>query len=152
MKRHDRKSDCAINYSLEVLGDAWSLLIIRDMVNFGKKTFGEFLASEERIGTSVLARKLAELERHGIIRKQLSATDRRKEEYYLTDKGIGLVPVLNELALWGATFDADTGADQVVMAHYRSNRQVVIERSQRVLRDGGNVMESFSSIYDVRPS
>ncbi|HSX00112.1 MAG TPA: helix-turn-helix domain-containing protein [Patescibacteria group bacterium] len=150
MKRLDRKSDCAINYSLEVLGDTWSLLIIRDMVNFGKKTYGEFLASNERIGTSVLARKLAHLERQGIISRQTSTEDRRKEEYYLTEKGILLVPLLNELAIWGATYDQASGADKRVIDEYRADRQGVIDRTQQVLRRGGAVLDNFNYIFQEK--
>src|SRR5712675_826556 len=119
MKRLDRKSDCAINYSLEILGDPWSLLIVRDIVNFGKKTYGEFLASDERIGTSVLARKLASLEKNGIITKEPSKIDKRKEEYGLTAKWLDLIPILCELALWGASHDPHTGADMAKIAEYR---------------------------------
>jgi DNA-binding HxlR family transcriptional regulator len=137
MKRLDKKSDCAINFSLEILGDAWSLLIIRDMVWFGKKTYGEFLASKERIGTSVLARKLTHLESQGIVLKQTSLADKRKEEYYLTEKGVALVPLLNELAVWGATYDSQTGADKKVIDEYKSDRQGTIDRIQQVLRRGG---------------
>lgn len=126
MKRTDRKSDCAINYSLEIFGDPWSLLIVRDIVNFRKKTYGEFLASDERIGTSVLARKLEALERHGIITKQPSQTDKRKEEYALTPKGLDLIPILCELALWGATHDPVTGADMSKVREYRNNPRKVV--------------------------
>lgn len=147
MKRLDRKSDCAINFSLEILGDAWSLLIIRDMVNFGKKTYGEFLASEERIGTSVLARKLAHLAREGIISKQTSGADKRKEEYCLTEKGIALVPILNELAVWGATYDQHTGADKKRINKYPSDRSGVIDRTQRTLRKGLSVSDNFKYIF-----
>lgn len=147
MKRMDKKSDCAINYSLEILGDAWSLLIVRDMVNFGKKTYGEFLASPERIGTSVLARKLIHLEREGIIVKQTSNADKRKEEYYLTEKGIALAPILNELAAWGATHDEHTGADKQAITKYLSDRQGVIDRTQRTLRAGIAVKDNFEYIF-----
>ena len=147
MKRADRKSDCAINYSLEVIGDAWSLLIIRDMVTHGKKTYGEFLASDEGIGTSVLARKLSHLEQQGIISRQPSATDRRKEEYVLTEKGIALAPILNELAVWGAAYDRQTGANKQAIAEYLSDRQGVIDRTQQVLRSGGSVSGNFKHIF-----
>ena len=150
MKRLDRKSDCAINFSLEILGDAWSLLIVRDMVVHGKKTYGEFLASDERIGTSVLARKLDHLERHGIISKQTSVTDKRKEEYCLTEKGIALAPILNELAVWGAAYDQQTGADKRAIREYVADRQGVIDRTQQVLRSGSSVRSSFGYIFSTR--
>lgn len=147
MKRLDRKSDCAINYSLEILGDAWSLLIIRDMIIFGKKTYGEFLASDERIGTSVLARKLTHLEQQAIIYKQTSTTDKRKEVYYLTEKGIALAPILNELAVWGATYDQHTGADKKAMAGYALDRKGTIDRTRHVLQSGGSVRDNYKYIF-----
>jgi len=111
MKRTDRKSDCAINFSLEHVGDPWSLLIVRDMAYHDKKTYGEFLSSNERIGTSVLARRLAAMEKHGIITRELNEQDKRIIEYRLTQKGRHLVPILEALTAWGATYDPDTGAD-----------------------------------------
>lgn len=150
MKRLDRKSDCAINYSLEILGDAWSLLIVRDMMTLGKKTYGEFLASDERIGTSVLARKLVHLEQQGIVCKQTSATDRRKEEYRLTEKGIALAPILNELAVWGATFDQHTGANQKIIAIYQRDRQGVLDRTLHILRKGGTVLSNHAFIFSAK--
>ncbi len=111
MKRLDRKSDCAINFSLENIGDPWSLLIIRDIVYFDKKTYGDFLASDERIGTSVLARRLVAMEKNGILVKKSGNHDRRTTEYRLTEKGMDLIPILHNLALWGAKYDPDTGAN-----------------------------------------
>jgi len=111
MKRMDRKSDCAINFSLEHFGDQWSLLIVRDMVYHGKKTYSEYLASDERIGTSVLARRLASLEKSGIITRSSNENDGRTVEYRLTQKGLHLIPVLEALTAWGATYDPETGAD-----------------------------------------
>lgn len=111
MKRLDRKSDCAINFSLENFGDPWSLLIVRDVVYHGKNTYGEFLASDERIGTSVLARRLVALEENGILAKAADKHDKRKIEYQLTQKGLDIVPILEALTTWGATYDPETGAD-----------------------------------------
>lgn len=111
MKRTDRKSDCAINFSLENFGDPWTLLIVRDIVHHNKKTYGEFLASDERIGTSVLARRLAAMEKNGILVKEPNEHDKRISEYRLTQKGLDLIPVLDALTAWGATYDPNTGAD-----------------------------------------
>src|SRR5579864_3831461 len=79
-----RRSDCPINFALEIFGDPWSLLLIRDLVYFGKQTYGEFLASEERIATNVLAVRLAHLVQQGILEKHPHDTDKRKEKYVLT--------------------------------------------------------------------
>jgi DNA-binding HxlR family transcriptional regulator len=66
-KNQQRRSDCPINVALETFGDTWSLFIIRDMVYFGKKTYGEFLASEESIATNILASRLVHLEQQGML-------------------------------------------------------------------------------------
>src|SRR5215469_3840799 len=96
------RSGCPINVSLEMLGDRWSLLIVRDMMMRGFRTYREFLNSEEGIATNILADRLHKLERAGIISTSRDPVDRRKLIYTLTKKGIGLGPVLLEMALWSA--------------------------------------------------
>src|ERR1700740_1167472 len=96
-KKQQRRSDCPINFALETFGDSWSLLIIRDMVYFGKKTYGEFLESEEGMATNILASRLARLEQQGILLKHPSPSDKRKEEYVLTEKGLDLIPFLVDM-------------------------------------------------------
>ena len=101
-KKTSRRSGCPINVSLEMLGDRWSLLIIRDMMFRGFRTYKELLESEEGIATNILADRLKRLEDCGIICTEPDTTDRRKLIYSLTAKGIDLAPVLVELILWGA--------------------------------------------------
>src|SRR5258705_6869284 len=115
-KKQQRRSDCPINFSLETFGDMWSLLIVRDIVYFGKKTYGEFLESDEHIATNILADRLVHLEETGILVKKRHATDKRKEVYFLTDKGLDLIPILLDLATWGAKHDPQTGAPPVWIA------------------------------------
>src|SRR3989442_6550548 len=105
---HQRRSDCPINFALETFGDPWSLLIIRDIVYFGKKTYGEFLASEEGIATNILASRLAHLEHQSILVKQIFEKDKRKEEYVLTGKRLDLIPVLVDIANLSAQHDSRT--------------------------------------------
>src|SRR5207237_6921562 len=95
-----KRSDCPINFALETFGDPWSLLIIRDIVYFGKKTYGEFLASEEGMATNILASRLAHLEHQGIMVRQLFQKDMRKEEDILMEKGNDLIPVLVDMTNW----------------------------------------------------
>src|SRR5215472_11629907 len=95
-----RRSGCPLNASVEMLGDRWSLLIIRDMMLLGRRTFKEFLASYERPATNILADRLRKLEAYGIIRAERDSSDRRKQIYHLTPKGIDLAPVLTEMVLW----------------------------------------------------
>jgi DNA-binding HxlR family transcriptional regulator len=111
MKRTDRNPHCAVNVALETVGDSWSLLVLRDIVFYGKRTFGEFLASEERITTSVLTDRLTTLLQNGILTRRRSPADNRKECYSLTEKGLALIPVLLELATWGVAYGPEVTTD-----------------------------------------
>src|SRR6267378_3631580 len=97
-----RRSGCPLNASVEMLGDRWSLLIIRDMMLRGFRSYGEFLESYEGIATNILADRLKKLIAHGIITTQRDANDGRKLNYMLTAKGIDLASVLTEMVLWAA--------------------------------------------------
>ena len=95
-----RRSDCPLNASVEMLGDRWSLLIVRDMMLLGRRTFKEFLDSYERPATNILTDRLRRLEAYGIIRTERDPADGRKLLYLLTPKGMDLAPVLTEMVLW----------------------------------------------------
>src|SRR5215470_19279453 len=105
-----RRSDCPINFALETFGDPWSLLVVRDIVFFGKKTYGEFLGSAESISTNILATRLASLEGKGILVRRPDPSDRRRESYALTEKGLDLIPVVLEMCAWSARHDRRTAA------------------------------------------
>src|SRR6202171_2122000 len=108
-----RRSGCPLNASVEILGDRWSLLIIRDMMLRGFRSYKEFLESYEGIATNILADRLRTLEAHGIITAQKDPSDGRKLIYSLTAKGIDLAPVLTEMVLWAAAHE-DTGNQALV--------------------------------------
>src|ERR1700716_3630806 len=91
-----RRSGCPLNASVEILGDRWSLLIIRDMMLRGFRSYKEFLESHEKIATNILADRLRKLEAYGIISAKPDPSDGRKLIYSLTPKGIDLAPVLTE--------------------------------------------------------
>ena len=95
-----RRSGCPLNVSLEMLGDRWSLLIIRDLMFRGFRTYKEFLESEEGIATNILADRLQKLEGSGLISTKQDPADGRRLIYRLTGKGIDLAPVLVELMVW----------------------------------------------------
>ena len=110
---YNRRSGCPLNASVEMLGDRWSLLIIRDMMLLGYRTFKEFLNSHERIATNILADRLRRLENYGIIASAPDPSDGRKQIYSLTPKGLGLAPVLTEMVLWAAAFE-ETGNQALI--------------------------------------
>jgi DNA-binding HxlR family transcriptional regulator len=116
-----RRSGCPLNASVEMLGDRWSLLIIRDMMLRGFRAYNEFLDSFEGIATNILADRLHRLEAHGIISTERDPSDRRKRIYRLTSKGIDLAPVLTEMVLWAAAHE-ETG-NQPIVRQMRSDKE-----------------------------
>lgn len=101
------RSDCPISCSLDVFGDKWSLLIIRDVMLRGKLSYSEFLESEEKIATNILASRLKALEAAHILSKQVSPANKSKFLYHLTEKGIDLLPIIIEMMDWGAKYNAN---------------------------------------------
>jgi len=108
-----RRSRCPLNASIEMLGDRWSLLIIRDMMLRGSRTYKEFLACDEGIATNVLADRLRRLIDYGILTTHPDPSDGRKQIYRLTAKGMDLAPVLTEMVLWASAHE-DTGNEALV--------------------------------------
>ena len=145
-KKQQRRSDCPINFALETFGDTWSLLIIREIVYFGKKTYGEFLELEEGIATNILASRLAQLEQKGILVKKPSETDKRKEVYSLTEKGLDLIPILLELASWGAQHDPQTGAPQEWIALVNANKKKMIRLIRETVQRGSSIFSGPDSV------
>ena len=108
-----------------MLGDRWSLLIIRDMMLLGSRTFKEFLGSYEGIATNILANRLRRLEAYGIIRTQRDPSDGRKLIYQLTPKGIDLAPVLTEMVLWAGRHEKTE--NQALLRLMQKDKQLFLE-------------------------
>lgn len=119
-----RRSGCPLNASVEMLGDRWSLLIIRDMMIRGYSSFNEFLSSDEKIATNILADRLRRLESFGIIATEKDPGDGRKLVYGLTAKGIDLAPVLAEMVLWAAHHE-ETG-NAALVQDLRTDKEKLI--------------------------
>jgi DNA-binding HxlR family transcriptional regulator len=135
----DPRSHCPINFGVELFGDKWSLLIVRDIVFFGKNTYGDFLKSDEGIATNILASRLAFLEEQGIVRKAPHSTDNRKDHYSLTEKGLDLIPILLDIVLWSAKYDAKSRARKRkdFVARIKKGSHKVGAEIQELVRDGG---------------
>lgn len=146
-----------MNFAVEALGDKWSLVILRDMIFWGKKTYGDFLKSDERIATNILADRLSYLEREGLISKSPDPRDRRKEIYRVTEKGIGLVPMFIEMIAWSAqdpiwqSMLHDNATPEqfkfVTRCVTTKNKTRLIEDVKDTVRRGGCVFEGV-----IRPS
>lgn len=128
--RSKRRSGCPVSISLERFGDRWSLLIIRDLMVRGYRTFKEFQRSGEGIATNILADRLRKLEAADIITAEVEKTDGRRVNYRLTEKGIDLAPVLLDLLIWAARHE-DTGVQCSVIAKMENNREEVLATVRR---------------------
>ena len=129
-----RRSGCPVSISLEVLGDRWSLLIIRDLMVRGFRTFKDFQSSSEGIATNILADRLKKLEAAGIVSPEEEESDGRKVNYRLTEKGIDLAPVLLELLVWGARYE-QTGAPPGLAEKLVKQREQFLAEVQRRWRE-----------------
>jgi DNA-binding HxlR family transcriptional regulator len=121
------RSDCPLNFGIEIFGDKWTLLIIRDLMFFGKRYYNEFLGSAEGIATNVLADRLSMLEKEKIIRKDKDSTHKQKIIYSLTEKGIDLLPVILSIGLW---------SEKYATIKLNPNRDVILGDAKKNLRQG----------------
>lgn len=131
MEKGKKRSNCPISSSLDIFGDKWSLLIIRDMMFFNKSTYGEFLKSDEKIATNILASRLQALEENKLIVKLQHPESKAKVLYRLTQKGIDLLPMIVEIHLWADKYfdipanisamikDANLGKDEFIQTTMR---------------------------------
>ncbi|WP_031529491.1 winged helix-turn-helix transcriptional regulator [Dyadobacter crusticola] len=131
MKELKQRSKCPVSTSLDVLGDKWTLLILRDIVFGGKSTYGQFLQSEEKIATNVLADRLAVLESQGILTKTVAADKKSKFNYRLTEKGADTVPIIVELTLWGAKH-CPTVVKPGLLEELEAGKEAAVAKYQRL--------------------
>lgn len=134
--RTARRSGCPISIALETLGDPWSLLIVRDLMFRGRRSFREFLAAGEGIASNILSDRLCRLEASGIVERRTDRSDARRVVYRLTSKGIDLAPVLIELVLWAARHE-QTDAPPPVLRQMRRQRRQFLDDVRRAWQQGG---------------
>lgn len=144
------RSNCPVNFGLEAFGDRWSLLIMRDIIFWGKKTYGDFLRSDEQIATNILASKLAGLEQAEILEKVPHETDKRKDVYQLTTKGLDMIPILVEVIAWSGKQcewqniggpATKQQIDAVIRFATSKNRTKISEEIRQKLESGGYYFE-----------
>ena len=127
MKKIRKRSDCPISSALDIVGDKWSLLIIRDILLKGKNTYNEFLNAEEKIATNVLADRLAMLEEFGILLKEEHPESKAKYFYRLTKQGVDLLPVLVEMILWSEKYLKVSPMAKAFAKAVKKNRNAVVK-------------------------
>lgn len=120
-----RQSGCPVAFGLDTFGDRWSLLIIREIMLKGKKTYSDFLEADESISTNILVDRLKHLEAEGIIVKSRDSENHRRFLYTLTQKGIDLMPVMLEIILWSGKHDHRPFALRGTLERIRNNRSAL---------------------------
>jgi DNA-binding HxlR family transcriptional regulator len=113
MKLISRRSECPISYTLDIFGDKWTMLIIRDLLFYGKDSFSEFLCSNEKIATNILTDRLNLLLREGFVTKHTSPTNKSKFLYRPTQKTIEMIPILSEITLWAEKYNPGDAAKDI---------------------------------------
>ncbi len=128
------RSECPLSCSLEVFGDKWSLLIIRDLIFSQKSTYGDFLKSAEGIATNILASRLLSLEENGIIEKLEHPDSKAKVLYRLTHKGIDLLPILFEIYIWAEKYFPIPADLKEMINDAKKNKEVAIKTISEQLK------------------
>jgi len=134
MKSPKPRSTCPISFSLDVLGDKWTLLILRDMVFAGKSTYGEFLQSPEKMATNILADRLATLDAQGFVTKQVAADKKSKFTYRLTEKGLDLIPLLLEIIQWGTKYSPAESSPSLLQ-ELATGKEATAARYRQLVQD-----------------
>lgn len=124
------RSSCLIASALDLIGDKWSLLIIRDMLMFNKRTFKEFVASDENVATNLLSSRLKLLESLEVISKRKLRGNKKENVYLLTDKGLDLAPIIMELVLWSDKYVREYNQDMNDYDAETIDKVSVIENTQ----------------------
>ena len=135
------RSHCPISYALDIVGDRWTLIVLRDLIIVGKRHFREFLASEEGIASNILTARLKLLEACGIVSRRPDPDNARQVIYEPTVKGLDLLPAMLELARWGGTYDPKTAAPKDLLRKIEKDRGSV----ERDIRAGHDVKSKGSS-------
>lgn len=127
-KTHD--SGCLVAYALDTFGDRWTMLIIRDMMLYGKRRYSDFLQAGEGIATNILAEKLKHLEAQGVLVKERDPENRRSYVYSLTEKGQALAPILAEIIVWSGRYVPVEERRRTLIKRAKTDRQALVREFQ----------------------
>jgi DNA-binding HxlR family transcriptional regulator len=133
MNKSKKRSDCPVSCSLDIWGDKWSLLIVRDLMFAKQCTYGDFLKSAEGIATNILASRLLSLEENKIITKLEHPDSKAKVLYRLTKKGIDLLPIMIEINLWAEKYFAIPDERKAMLKEVKKDKAGFIKSMNKEL-------------------
>jgi DNA-binding HxlR family transcriptional regulator len=128
------RRQCPIDYALEVFGDRWSLLVMRDILLAGKRHYRDLVAAKEGIATNVLAARLKKLEAAGLLERRADPGDKRTVFYVATQKALDLIPVLLEISRWSVKHDPHTAAPPELVKRFDADRGALIADLEEAAR------------------
>ena len=140
-----RQSGCPVAFTLDTFGDKWSILLIRDMILNGKKYYGEFLESPERIASNILAERLKRLEEACVITKKPDPENQKKFVYELTQKGVDLLPLVLEAVIWGSKYVPENSTPKEFLRRLKKDRDAVTQEILESLRRKESVLANLTS-------
>jgi|Tabmets5t2r1_1033131.scaffolds.fasta_scaffold137437_1 DNA-binding HxlR family transcriptional regulator len=129
-------SGCPIDFALDIFGDRWTLLVIRDLVFMGKRRFGEFIESPEGIASNILAARLKKLEARSLISRKIDPDNRKQVVYELTETGADLIPVMLEIIRWSGKHDPGTAAPKAFVDRIEHDRDAMVREVRAGLLQG----------------
>lgn len=135
MANTKKRSDCPISCALDIWGDKWSLLIVRDLIFFKERTYSDFLKSDEKIATNILAARLQMLEENGIISKSDHPESKAKVLYKLTPKGIDLLPLIIEINVWADKYLAIPAEQKEILKEIKKDKGAYIKMRMKELKE-----------------
>lgn len=122
------RSLCPVSRALDILGDKWTLLVLRDIIFMRKRYFREFLASSEKIASNILSDRLKKLEAADIILRRQDPHNERKIIYAVTEKGLDLIPTILELLRWGAKYEVENSKHDELIRQFDLDPQILIAK------------------------
>ena len=134
MMKKKFRSSCMIASALDLIGDKWSLLIVRDMLLYKKKTFKELVASDEGVATNLLSARLKLLESLEVITKRKLVENKKENIYLLTEKGIDLAPLILEIVLWSDKHVRVFNPNMNDYERHDADKMLTVERFQKEYR------------------
>jgi DNA-binding HxlR family transcriptional regulator len=140
--RKRRLSGCPIDYSLDLFGDRWTLLVIRDLLFLGKRHFKELMESPERVASNILTARLKKLEERGLIERAADPDNRKQVIYTLTDKGRDLTPVLVEMVRWGGRHDPNSSVPKSFVARLARDNDRLLAEMRAAMADASRKPKS----------
>lgn len=126
-KSPPRRSNCPMSYALDFVGDKWTLLVLRDLIMSRKQYFQDFLESDEKIASNILASRLKQLEAAGMITRADDPAHGRRVIYSPTAKALDLLPAMLELVRWSAAYDAKTGVPSAFVRRIADQREALVD-------------------------